>query len=98
MTVFLGVPGQHGQSWAPSLQLCWLQVHGDNWEGNPAFSKFMGNAIYFMIKLHRGNAAFCIRQFSSGNCCPGGLLSSLHTRPIYNTAGTVCEQREDNRP
>ena len=52
------------------------------------FSKFMGNAIYFMIKLHQGNAAFCIRQFSSSNCYPGGLVSSLYTQPIYNTNGS----------
>lgn len=52
------------------------------------FSKFMGNAIYFMIKLHQGNAAFCIRQFSSSNCYPGGLFFSLYTQPIYNTNGS----------
>lgn len=52
------------------------------------FSKFMGDAIYFMIKLHQGNAAFCIRQFSPSNCYPGGLVSSLCTQPIYNTNGS----------
>lgn len=54
----------------------------------PPFSKLMGNAIYFMTKLSQANAAFCIRQFSSSNCYPGGLFSSLHTQPIYNTSGS----------
>lgn len=69
---------------SPSGSKCMETTQGET----PAFSKFMGNAIYFMIKLHQGNAAFCIRQFSSSNCYPGGLFSFLNTQPIYNTDGS----------
>lgn len=88
MTVFLGVSERRWPElgYFPAALLApnaWKQL-GET----PAFSKFMGNAIYFMIKLHQGNAAFCIRQFSSSNCYPGGLFSSLNTQPIYNTDGS----------